>query len=127
MYICFQINYRIIDSKFVWVLFKTFFITGSQDVYGDSDSEYYDGMEQHEISNDQEEDIHQSSKSISPPSDSDYAVEGSHPHGGKDVSNFATPARHRRRRFNATKFRHSHSPSQHRRRVLRRCSSGGSD
>jgi hypothetical protein len=63
-------------------------------------------------------------RSFSPPAD--HVDEETHT-DWNDASYVATPHRHRRRGpgCNSTKFRRS--PSQHRRRLLRRRSSGGSD
>lgn len=60
-------------------------------------------------------------RSVSPPADD--AIDANDE--WDEAPYFSTPRPHKRRGYNSAKL--LHSPSQHRRRVLRRHSSGGSD
>ena len=72
----------------------------------------------------EEEVTTRSFKSRSPPADDDDAIDENGDWNDAPTY-FSTPRHHKRRGNNSAK--HLHSPSQHRRRVLRRHSSGGSN
>jgi len=90
---------------------------GSQDDEEDSDARCSDNMERVE-----REGSTCSFRSFSPPADNNATGENDE---WNDAPDFSTPHHHKRRGCNSAKL--LHSPSQYRRRVLRRHSSAGSD